>query len=349
MRMAAESSWGQPLSLHAAGARARYALDHARQEVSTYVGAMPHEIAFVGSGREALARAFDLAIGQIGDGGTIVSSHLEHPSVLAMVEEASRAGHPVHWLALPGGVPNGDDVLALEKASLVALSMCNHELGTFLDVAALAPNAVRLVDAVQSAPWISLDSLNDDKTFYALSGSKLGAPMSVGVLRVPTKIYYAERERGSSIEGDSPPWLTAVGLGAVCAVRGPRRADALRRAREACDRLRAGLLEVDANLLVNGDEKARLGTILNVSFPGVFGKSLVSALSLEGICISHTAACQSRRSDVSPVVRVAYPDVPERAQGATRWSVSEDVTEDDIACAIRTTREILRTERRDAP
>ena len=46
------------------------------------------------------------------------------------------------------------------------------------------------------------------------------------------------------------------------------------------------------------------------------GLGAVAALSLEGVCISHTAACQARRSEASPVVRAAYPEAPERAVGA---------------------------------
>ena len=60
-------------------------------------------------------------------------------------------------------------------------------------------------------------------------------------------------------------------------------------------------------------------------------------LSMEGIAISHTAACQAVHAEVSPVVHAAYPKEPERAESATRWSVSEATTEADIARA----REVL--------
>ncbi|WP_394839456.1 aminotransferase class V-fold PLP-dependent enzyme [Pendulispora rubella] len=341
MRSAAESFWGQPGSLHGIGARARYALDQARQEVAEYVGTLAHEIVFAANGRDALRRALELALERAPANASIVSSRLEHPSVQVLVEQATRSGRAVHWLKLPAGVPSEEDLMTLRAADLVALSICNHEMGTVLDLASVAPHAVRVIDAVQAAPWVSLEGLNDARTFYALSGSKLGAPMSVGVLRVPSDVHYAALADGLQLEGDSPPWMTAVGLGAACAKRAPLREQALETARQLANRLLQGLRAIEPTLLLNGDEGARLGPIVNVSFPGRFGKSLVSALSLEKICISHTAACQARHSEMSPVVRAAYPDTLARAEGATRWSVSERVTEDEIDHALETTRKIL--------
>ncbi len=110
------------------------------------------------------------------------------------------------------------------------------------------------------------------------------------------------------------------------------------------ERLRAvlaALRTIAPALLVNGALETRLGAILNLPFPGQYGKSLIPALSLYGICISHIAACQARRPEYSPVVRGAYASEPERAVGATRWSVSERVTSEDVACAISALKEIL--------
>jgi cysteine desulfurase len=103
-------------------------------------------------------------------------------------------------------------------------------------------------------------------------------------------------------------------------------------ARDRAEALLAGLRGVAPDLLVNGE--SRLGPIVNVSLPGQYGKSLVAMLSLEGVYISHTAACQARRSEVSPVLRAAYPSEPLRAEGATRWSVSERTTSEDVARAV---------------
>lgn len=350
MRVAAETAWGQPGSLHAIGGRALYAMDMARRQVADFLAATPQEIVFTGSGRDALVLGMEHALARMAKGGVIVSSRLEHPSVQRLVDDAARAGHEVRWLSLPEGVPSEEDRRVLGTAALVVLSACNHELGTTLlpVIEGVPESAVRVIDAVQAAPWMSLETLNDDRTFYSISGAKLGAPMSIGALRVPSSVYYKARESSRPLEGESPPWLMAIGLGAACEARASGRDAALASARARATELLDGLRALEPDLLVNGAADARLGCILNVSFPGRFGKSLVSALSLEGVCISHTAACQARLTDVSPVVRAAYPSAPDRAAGATRWSMSERVTSEEITRALEAMRRILSVDRRRA-
>jgi cysteine sulfinate desulfinase/cysteine desulfurase-like protein len=128
-----------------------------------------------------------------------------------------------------------------------------------------------------------------------------------------------------------------------CGARYGKRDAALARARALASRLIAGLEEIDPAVFINGAPSARLGPIVSASFPGVAGKALVTALSMRGVCISHTAACQSRRVDASPVVRAAYPDAPERAVGATRWSVSEHLDDAAIDRALGATRDAWRS------
>jgi cysteine desulfurase len=277
----------------------------------------------------------------------VVGSRLDHPTLQRLVEDAGKRGFDVRWLALPEGVPSDADRELLREASLVAVSLVNHELGTSLmaSLTEVPPSAMRVLDAVQAAPWLPLDAHADDRTFLALSGAKLGAPMGVGVLRAPAACYYAARERKAPLESDSPPWALAIALGAACEGRSEQREELLAKARAAGDELLTGLRALEPDLLVNGAEDARLGTIVNVSFPGLLAKSVVSALSLEGVCISHTAACQARSAEMSPVVRAAYPSSVERAASATRWSVSETVTRDEIARALEALRRVLDVQR----
>jgi cysteine desulfurase len=330
MQRALQESWGHPGALHVVGGRAHHALDVARQQVADYLGVPAHEIVFTASGREALQRGLTLAAARAT--GPVVSSRQEHPAMQAWLE----AHGDVTWLSLPEGAASAEDRETISTAGLLALSACNHELGTTLWPALRATSnaAWRVVDAVQAAPWLSLRELNDERTLYAISGAKLGAPLGVGVLRVPSSMYYAERNAGRSLEAPSVPWLLAIAFGAVCEARRDRREEALATARARAAVLFASMRELEPELLRNGAQEALLGTTLNVTFPGRAGTSMVSALSLEGVCIAHTASCQSRDEQVSPVVRAAYPAEPQRAANATRWSVSEHTTEEDVARAV---------------
>lgn len=336
MTRALESSWGHPGALHVIGGRAHHALDVARQQVADYLGVPAQEVVFTASGREALQRGLAYAAARAS--GTVVSSRQEHPAVQAWLE----ARGDVSWLAMPEGAPSEADQEQISAAGLLVLSACNHELGV-TPGRALERNGgtgYRLVDAVQAAPWVPLAQLVDDRTLLAFSGAKLGAPLGVGVLRVPSSVYYAERDRG--LESASAPWLLAIGLGAVCAARLTQRAAALEiaqaRAAELVERLRL----VEPDVLRNGASEHLLGPIVNVTLPGRSASSLVSALSLEGVCIAHTASCQARDEKISPVVRAAYPEDHKRAAWATRWSVTEHTTSAELEGAAAALGRIVR-------
>ena len=270
MRHAAETMWGQPGALHAIGGRALYALDTARRQVADYLGTTPQEVVFTSSGREALALGFTEALARLPAGATIASSRLEHPALQQLVESAAKEGYEVRWLSLPEGVPTTrigarSGRRRWSPSRRATTSSARRSFRRYREVPA---SAVRVIDAVQAAPWTSLEMLDDERTFYAVSGAKLGAPSSVGALRVPAKAYYAARESRRPLEGESPPWLMAIGLGAACEARASRRDEALAQARTRADELLAGLRELEPDLVVNGAADARSGPILNVSFPG---------------------------------------------------------------------------------
>jgi len=341
MQRALGTEWGHPGALHSVGGRALRALDVARQQVAEYLGVTAPEVVFTAGGREALALGLELAAARAER--TLVSSTQEHPSVQAWLTKSGRA---TAWLTMPAGAPSAEDVARAGGAGILVLSACNHELGTTTWAALrAATTGLRVVDAVQAAPWVSLEELNDDRTFYVISGPKLGAPLGIGVLRVPPHVYYAERERGLTLESASVPWLLAIGLGAVCDARLEARDEALSAARAKAAVLLEKLRAVEPRLVRNGDESTLLGPIVNLSFPGRPARSLVSALSLENVCIAHTAACRSRDEDMSPVVRAAYPTDPTRAPTATRWSVTERTTDADLDYAAAAFARIVAVQR----
>ncbi len=344
MHYAAKHSWGQPGSRHDVGWRAERALEEARQQICSYMAARwPTHVVFTSSGREALRLAMHYGLLRAERSRSaplrVVASRQDHPAMQDAVALAATAGHHVEWLALPEGVANEADRAMVASADLVALSAVNHELGTSsMDLLeACDPGTIRVVDAVQWAPWKRLDSLTDERTFYAISGPKLGTPRGVAAAYIPWERADA-REAGEGAEIDAArsrePWLMAVGLGAACAVRRHKRDKSLAWAQERASELIKGLQSIEPGLRVNGAPEARLGPIVNVSFADISGKTLAASLSLERVFISHTSACQAALVDLSPVVRHAYPDDPWRANNATRWSVSERTTESEILGAL---------------
>ena len=327
MSSALESSWGNPQSVHAAGRRARAALEQARVEIGEFLGCAPQELRLCANATQAVLLALEWAVAS--STGAVVSTRLEHPAVLAAIQRVERAGREVRWLDLPAGELAAADVLT--GASVIAISPLNHELGTTIDVArvrALAAEAWLVLDAVQAAGWLDLGPWLDARTFAIASSAKLGGPPGVAVLRAPLR---RDDERLQPAGG--LPWLAAIGLGSACAYRRPRRSDACANGRRLGARLLAGLRAAAPQLVRNGGA-SWLGPILAVTVPEIDGRSIETALDIRDVAIARTSACRQQSDEPSPVVAAAYPDEPWRARGSTRWSLGWSTTEAEIDAAV---------------
>lgn len=334
MAEAARDSWGNPRSAHAAGRRALAALDRARAQVGTFLGAPAREILFMPSGRAALAWAIDAAVSVAPSSGELVSSRLEHPAVVDALEAHARRGRGVRWLSLPRGAPSGAPPSGAAVAVFAALSA---ELGTTLPLAdwmAAAPAVRFVVDAVQAAAWRDDSELCHGGALVVCSSAKVGGPPGVAAVRVPPEI--ATR---FDVEERSAPWLAAVGFGAACAARGPTRGEALERARELSRRLLDGLRAHVPDLALNAGP-TWLGPIVSVSIPGRSGRQLAAALDLEGVAVSRGAACRGAL-ELPEAVRAAFPDEPWRAESAVRFSLGPETTREDIDAAVDAVARVL--------
>ncbi|MGK4009199.1 aminotransferase class V-fold PLP-dependent enzyme [Sorangium sp. So ce1036] len=340
MHRAARERWGNPGSVHAAGRRARAALDEARIEVADYLGCSAAELRWTSGGTDALRRALEHLLGRVE--GPVVSSRLEHPALRRAVEAAEAAGREVRWLPMPAGeVDPAGAARALEGASVVALSALHHELGTAAPLASLmdqAPRAFWVVDAVQAAAWLDLGGLFRPRVFVACASQKLGGPAGAGALRIPAELAYpppgAREGEFDSAPSGTPPWLAAIGMGAACRARKSRRDDGLTRCRTLGERL-VRAIQATFPEAVHNAGASWLGPIVNVSLPGIDGRALETGMDLRGVCIARTSACLQRAVAASPAVAAAFPDEAWRAEGATRWSVGIDTTEAEIDEAAR--------------
>ncbi len=331
MAEAARTAWGNPASVHAVGRRCRAALEHARNQVAETLGCSPSELVWTCGGTDALVRALSYALAD--RPGAMVSSRIEHPAVRELFERAEASGREARWIEAPAGdLDLAALVTASRGASVIAVSALNHELGTVPDLArAMAeaePDVWWVIDAVQAAAWLDVRPLFGPRTFVAVSGPKMGGPPGVGVLRVPPPRQAQELERAGT-----PPWLAAIGLGAACEARRPRRAEAERRAVTLGRRLLEGLRQARPDLLHNAGTTWQ-GAIVNVSCPGIEARALEHALDLVDVHVARTSACRQRIDARSAVVAAAYPDDEERVRGAIRWSLGWSTTADDVDAAI---------------
>lgn len=342
MRDAANLAWGNPSSTHTSGRRARAVVEQARETVAALSGADPRDVIFTSGATEANNLALRAAT-------VLVTSRLEHPSVVRVAEALEAEGRRVVWLAVrETGRIEPDDVRAavegLSPGFVVALMAANHETGAIqpvFEVAALVESrGGRLhVDAAQAAGKLDPSSWRTGSTL-SLAAHKLRGPKGIGalVLRAPglpaPVLLGGAQERG--LRPGTVDAVGAAGFG-VAARRalegGPARYAALAPLR---DRLEEAALRLG---LRNGIAGPRLPHVANVSFEGWRGDELVAALDLAGVRVSSGSACSAGTSEPSAVVRAMLGT--DRATSAIRFSLGEGTTAKEIEFAISVLNQVV--------
>jgi cysteine desulfurase len=343
-----DDSFGNPSSVHAVGRRARAALGRARRQVAAWIGApSSDELVFTSGGTEADNWALWAAVhagrraGDAARGGHVISSPLEHPAVLEPLGRLRDEGVEVTLLPVDGcGRIDPQELRsALRPDTLVvSLAGANHELGNRYPIAEYAAlcnerGVLFHTDCVQLAGKGALDVAALGADLVTFSAHKIGGPKGVGAVwlrrpelgAVAPVIVGGHQERGR--RGGTENLLGIVGFGAAAEVAGACSAQWQHQLRELRDRLEQGLVDLGGQL--NGALAERLCNTVNVSFPGVAGDLLMTALDLEGVCVSTGAACTSGSVRVSAVVQ-ALGVAPERAAGATRFSLGPETSGEEI-------------------
>lgn len=331
--------FGNPSSSHAYGREARRAVETARERVAGLLGCEPGEIVFTGGGSEAnnlALKGIALACRERGD--HIVTSCIEHPSVLNTCRYLEREGFRVTYLPVDAcGMVNPEAVRQVITPATILISVmhANNEVGTIQPLAAIgaiarAHGVYFHTDAAQSVGkiWTRVDELQVD--LLTVAGHKLYAPKGVGALYVrkgtPLEplIHGADHEQGRRAGTENVPGI--VGLGKACQMALELLPATVRALTELRDYL-FELLRQKAEVTLNGHPVERLPNTLNVSFTGVNGARLLE--TTPEVAASTGSACHAGVDSVSPVL-AAMGLPPARARGAVRLSLGRWTTPEDI-------------------
>jgi cysteine desulfurase len=332
---------GNPSSVHRSGQRSRRMLEVARAQVASIVGAAPRQIVFTSGGTESNNLAIFGAITAASRRRKIISSQIEHSSILAPIAELERRGFEAVRVApdSDGRVDPGRVLAVLDsETALVTLGLANSEVGTIQDLAPLASmcgaaGALFHIDAAQAVGRIPVDIAALGCDLMTLSGHKLGAFAGVGALyvhdfaRLAPIVFGGPHESG--MRAGTPNLLGAVSFGAAAeAVMDAMAAESVRIGSLAAS-LFARLREAIPGLRLNGPIVGRLPNTLNLTFPGVLGESMLIALDLEGIEVSMGSACAAGAVEPSHVLRAMGRSVAD-ARSSLRITLGWNNTAQEI-------------------
>lgn len=308
---AQEQNWGDPLRLHRSGRRAAQALDQARTVVAAAVGARPDEVVFTPSlAHSAYAAVAGLALGRRRTGSALVSTAIDHSSVLAAARaagdhrpvEVDRSGRLDldAWTTAVGG----------PGVAAAALQIGNHEVGT------LQPWGRAIEAARDAGVPVVLDAsaalgrvdLSHDSGWSVLIGwaGAFGGPAGVGLLVLRTGVRWRppfpvdDYQQG---RWPGPPDPVAIHAAAAALAARLQVGRAVNDGQFALvDRLRAELPARIGDLEVAGDPVRRLPHLLTFSALYVDGEALTLELDRAGFEVASGSACSASSDHPSHVL-----------------------------------------------
>lgn len=337
--------FGNPASSHRFGERARRGMYLARDQVAALLGCPPERIVFNSGGTEGNNTAILSAIWANPGKRHIISSRVEHSSVLTPLEFLASQGFEVELLGVDEN--GGLDLEALHAAirpdtALVSLMGANNETGVIWPIAEIAAicrerGVLFHCDAIQLAGKAPLPVEELGVDYLTIAGHKLHGPKGCGALYVRRTVPVTPLIMGSGQENgrragtENVPGIVA--LGKACALAMEMDAAAHQRLAALRDRLEAGILAAIPEARVNGSASPRLVNTTNVSFQHAASAGLIQDLDAAGIAVSAHAACQSGDLDPSHVLRAMV--VPEGfLHGTLRISLSRYNTAEEVEALL---------------
>ena len=344
-------------STHAFGLISAEAVERAREQVASLIGAEAREIVFTSGATEAnnLAlkgvAAFECEH-RHGRRNRIITVVTEHKCVIETCKHLGRDGHDIVTLPVGGGglVDLGELAAKMnDKTLLVSVMGVNNETGVIQPLAEIGAlcrehGAYLHSDCAQAVGKIPLDVNAMNIDLMSISGHKLYGPKGVGALfvrrrprvRLVAMIDGGGQERGMRSGSLATP--SCVGFGEACAIAEVEMDCENERLLRLRDHLYEGITARVCGVSLNGDRTRRIPGNLNLSFTGVGGEQLIAALG--DLAVSTGSACNSAKIEPSYVL-MALGLESARADASIRFGIGRFTTKAEIDYAIQTVAEQL--------
>ena len=334
--------FGNPSNVYDLGTKVKAAMEAARTNVATLIGADPAQIIFTSSGAEANNLALKgVAFARQKKGKHIIVSSIEHHSVLNSARFLERLDFEATFLPVDkNGLVEPERLAKVIRPEtiLVSIMHANTEIGTIEPISELAAicrekDVVFHTDAVASAGNTPIDVNKLNVDLLSLSGASLGAPKGVGALyfnkkvRLMPLIHGGIQEKGRRAGTENVPGIIGFGRAAELAQKElPQKMDHVRKLR---DQLVDGILNKVEKVTYTGHPQKRLPGHASFCFEAIEGEALIFMLAHNGIYTNTGSACASKALKTSPVLG-AIGIRADLAQGSTVFTIDRSNTESEI-------------------
>ncbi len=346
MLTALNDVYGNAASLYAKGREADEALNLAREKVAKAIGANANEIYFTSGGSESNNWAIKgIARANRNKGNHIITSAIEHPSVLESCKALEKEGFEVTYIPVDSkGIIDYTAIVKAIKPETVLISImsANNEVGTIEPIRAIAElaklnNIPFHTDAVQAIGAIPFNVHEMNISALSLSAHKIYGPKGIGVLFVKQGIKIEKfidgghQERNMRAGTSNVP--AAVGLGKAIEIATENLDENNKKLKSIRKYFLKQVSERIHNISLNGHPTQRLLNNVNISFEGVEGEALLMMLDRFGVSVSTGSACASGSLEPSHVL-IAMGLDQEIAQSSIRFTFGVNTTTEEIDYAV---------------
>jgi cysteine desulfurase len=328
---------------HSFGWEAEEAVEKARKQIATLIGANAKEIVFTSGATESN----NLAIKGVAEmyaerGNHIITAATEHKATLDTCKRLEKHGYRITYLpVLASGLIDLDMLREsiTDKTILISIMYANNEIGVIQPIREIGKLAKEKgvlfhTDAVQAVGKVPVNVIEDNVDLMSISGHKLYGPKGIGALYVRRKsprvqltaqIDGGGHERGMRSGTLNVPGI--VGLGEACELCRKEMPAESERLRALRDKLRAKLESALDEVYINGTMESRLPHNLNISFAFVEGESLL--MGINDVAVSSGSACTSATLEPSYVLKAlgAGDDI---AHSSIRFGLGRFTTEEEV-------------------
>ena len=351
MVLALTTQYGNPSSIHKKGIEVEREIKEIRRNIARSLGAKENEIYFTSGGTEC-NNTIIRSVARLNKKtkNHIISTVIEHPSVLDTLKDLESEGFEVTYLPVDkdGKISIEDLKNAIKKETiLVSIMHVNNEIGTIQPIEEIGKYLKSLdekiylhVDAVQSYAKIKFRPSRYNIDFMSVSGHKLHGPKGIGFMyvkennRIKPLLTGGGQEIGIRSGTENVPGI--YGIGEAVRILNQDLEGTIDKVRGLRDLLKEEILANIDNVKINSPEDG-VCHVLNVSFRGVRGEVLLHYLEQKEIYVSTGSACSSKKKGSHVLNAIGL--TPDEIEGAIRFSLSDLNTKEEIMQTVEVLKE----------
>ena len=349
-----DTQYGNPSSIHQFGRKAKNAIEKARKQVATLIGAEPNEILFTSGGTESNNTILDGVLTSNSEPYPehIITSSIEHEAVLQPCKEFENVGIKITYLPVDEhGIVNPDDITNSinEQTVMVSIMFANNEVGTIQPIKEISEICKKYqiplhTDAVQAVGKIPINVKDLGVDALSISSHKINGPKGIGALFIKKGLMVTPQILGGGQENGmrsgTENVASIVGFGKACEIAKERLNRNISHFQTLHSSILSKIIKEISHVKLNGHPEKRIFNNVHLTFMGVNGEDLIIKLDEHGIAASTGSACSVHTQKASHVLK-AMGFNHEQITGSLRISFGYMNTLDEIDQTVEVLKKVV--------